>query len=92
MRKKTIELERDKNWKLGWGKMFDYNWTEDKVLARIAKWTKGKNVRIYRHFTRVEHIFPDGTVYKPLIPGIVGGNEEICDRVRFLDIYYQEKL
>ncbi len=89
MKKVTIELERDKNWQLGWGKMYDYHWTEDNVLNKIVKWSKGKKVRIYRHLVRLEHEFPDGTVYKSPIPGIVAGNGEICDRVRYLDIYYQ---
>ncbi len=89
MKKETIELERDKNWKLGWGKAYDYAWGEMEILNKIVEWSQGKKVTIYRHLTRVEHVFPDGTIYKPKIPGVVAGNEEDCDRVKYLDIYYQ---
>lgn len=89
MKKETIELERDKNWKLGYGKLFDYEWTPNKILDKVVEFTKRKKIRVYSHIVRLEHEFPDGSVYQSQIPGMIGGNGELCDRVRYLDIYYQ---
>ena len=96
MNKETIELERDTNHIKGYGMVYDKTWGEIDVLNKIVEWSRGKDVKVYRHYTRiVEENVRENDLYIPFQNDPEGarlcGQTPIprCDRVKYLDIYYQ---
>ena len=95
MNKETIELERLTEHRKNYGLIWDETWTENDILNKIVEWSQGKNVVIYRHMLRIEQEDMGGNTTSKFGP--LGGpyREETfpsCHRVKYLDIYYQEKL
>lgn len=97
MKKDTIELERDSNHIKGYGILpYMDKWNnESNILDAIVEWSrKRKTVKIYKHIVRVseENISKDRfyvsnhikTIHNEIITQI-----PYCDRVVYLDIYYQ---
>ncbi len=91
MNKDTIELERKKHRK-GYGVINDCSYTENDILNVLVDWSRNKNIRIYRHLLRIEEEdMPD--MDNGQFGPIGGPYTEVvyprCDRVKYLDIYYQ---
>lgn len=95
MKKEIIELERLVNHRKGYGLMRDLTWNENDVLNKIVEWSQGKNVLIYKHLVRIEEEDAEGITIGSFGP--IGGpyKEEAyptCHRVKYLDIFYQERI
>lgn len=92
MTKTTIELDRMKRHWSGWGVMFD-KWTEQDsplVLDALVKWsTENPGTKVYRHTLWVteENVDKDETLVKTLHNS--AQPIHYCDRVAYLDIYWQ---
>ena len=91
MNKDTIEIDMRKEFPVGYG-VIRATWDESTVLHSIIKWSKSQipERKVYKHLTRVEFENIDMlNTYKPF-----NGEREyeaihLCDRVVYLDIYWQ---
>lgn len=95
MNKYTIELDRRTDFPLGYG-VISESYTENTILNKIIEWSKPKTVipesekQVYKHLTRVEfeNVSQD-KFYKPFNGERGYTPINLCDRVVYLDIYWQ---
>ena len=63
--------------------------SEADVLNTIVDFSKGKNIFVYKHIFRIEEENISTTEFYS-VPTLVG-KAPYCDKVYYLDIYYQTK-
>lgn len=91
MLKDTIDLVKFEKHIHGYGHMSIPNTDSYEVLDKLVEWSKGKNVKIYKHFvrTREENIDYDGPKYEFWSNNCPPASIPYCDLIVYLEIYYQ---
>lgn len=85
MKKETIEICREKSLK-GYTTLQE-SFTQSDILNKIVEWSKDKNILIYEHLLRVGEENISKTEFCSVCEDTV---IPYCERVVYLDIYYQE--
>ena len=88
MKKETLELSRSRSI----SRYGDLNppVSESDILDSIVDFSKDKNISIYKHLLRIEEENISTTEFYS-VPTITG-KIPYCDKVYYLDIYFQERL